>query len=426
MRGRAGSRLSDELVRRLVATGQVDILVGVVCYDNAATITGILQRIQSGLRRAFPRERTLVLVVDGGSTDETAALARQALAATGDGTGATETLRTMHRISVPYHGVQGKAAGLRTVFTAAELLQARAVAVVDPDVVSLLPEWVPQLLMPVLRSEADFVAPVYARHPLEGPLVTQLVRPVVRALYGRRLHEPLAAEFAASAPYVSRALTQPLWDEEAVAEGIDLWLSLEALAHDDRCIEVRLGPRTVDGGRNRPGLPAVFAQVFGSLLHCLELHADAWRPRVESRELPIRGDALPVVAAGPALDATPLAESARAALGQLRPLFVGILPAELESEIHAAVDDPRHPQLGEACWVSAVHAFIAADRARVLPRQHLAQALAPIYLGRTATFIREHQGLPAELAHAALESLAQTFEHRRADVVARWESDARR
>ena len=41
------------------------------------------------------------------------------------------------------------------------------------------------------------------RHPLDGPLVSQLVRPLMRAAYGWQVREPVAPEFGCSSRFVS-------------------------------------------------------------------------------------------------------------------------------------------------------------------------------------------------------------------------------
>src|SRR5262249_58637932 len=99
-------------------------------------------------------------------------------------------LRPVHRLSVRYHGRPGKGGALGTLFAAAELLDAKAVAVLDPDATSLDAEWVAALVRPVLRERFDYVSPVFPRARTEGLLVTQLVRPLVRAAYGHRVAEP--------------------------------------------------------------------------------------------------------------------------------------------------------------------------------------------------------------------------------------------
>src|SRR5262245_39393370 len=189
------SILSDEMLNDLIAAGQVDVLVGIPTFNNASTVEATVRAVHLGFAKHFPRERTLLINSDGGSEDGTREIVRNASFGESETFISTHVLRTIHRISAPYHGLPGKRSGVRAIFAAADLLQAKAVAVLDPDVISITPDWLGALLKPVLREQVDFVSPVYARQRFDGPLITQLIRPLVRAAYGHRLREPLGSEF---------------------------------------------------------------------------------------------------------------------------------------------------------------------------------------------------------------------------------------
>ena len=192
------SALSDALLRQLIAVGQVDILVGLPTLNNAATIVDVVRAVHVCFTRDFPRLRTVLINSDGGSTDGTPELIRAASTSDADMVQTSHSLRTLHRVLAPYHGLPGKHAALRTVFAAGELTQTKALVVIDPGGPATTPERVSELIGPIVRAEVEFLAPRYRRHPRDGVLITQLVRPLVRALYGIALDEPLGAEFACS------------------------------------------------------------------------------------------------------------------------------------------------------------------------------------------------------------------------------------
>ena len=53
------------------------------------------------------------------------------------------------------------------------------------------PEWIERLAAPLLQDKADFALPAYSRHRYEGTITRLMLAPLVRALYGRRLHYPI-------------------------------------------------------------------------------------------------------------------------------------------------------------------------------------------------------------------------------------------
>ena len=65
------SFLTDDFLRQLINVGEVDILVGVPTHNNAKTIGAIVEAIQTGILRFFPRQRAAIINADGGSRDGT-------------------------------------------------------------------------------------------------------------------------------------------------------------------------------------------------------------------------------------------------------------------------------------------------------------------------------------------------------------------
>jgi hypothetical protein len=243
--------LTDDLVHRLIAVGQVDVVVGLPTMNNAETIAGALQAVHEGLSQHFARARTVVIAADGGSRDGTPDIIGALPSGARDRYGG---LRTRHQIVAAYRGVPGRAGAIRLIFTAADLLQARAVAVLDPDTDPLTPASIGGLLTPAGPDSFDLVAPVRARHPLERLLVTQLIRPLVRAAYGRQLDEPLLTEFACSGRFAAHCLAEDVWDRSPMREGIELWLAATALSGFKACQTCVETAAAAPSQRPRPGL----------------------------------------------------------------------------------------------------------------------------------------------------------------------------
>ena len=288
----------------------------------------------------------------------------------------------------------------------------------------MTPESVAALARPALAGDADFVSPAYARHPLDGPLVTQVVRPLFRAAYGLALSEPLAGEFGCSGRFASRCLEEPAWDSDDLRLAIDLWISGVAAGDGLRVAEVPLGPRRLSA-RPRPAVAALVPQVLEALFTCLRLQEDRWTAR--TGPLPVRRAVAP-----PALpeSASPvdgagygtLFREGLAALGDmleraLRPDTLGALRAA------AAADGPPH--IPDDLWTRVVLELAAAHRHAAISRDHLARAAVPLYLGRVASFGGVVAGLDPRAADDRLEALCLTFERSRGDLVALWTAPAR-
>jgi hypothetical protein len=420
------SLLSDELVGQLVAVGQVDVLVGVPTLDNAGTVGRVVRAIHASFATDFKRERTVLINCDGGSRDGTPDVVRGASLRDDETLVAVDSLRTIHRITTPYRGVPGKGAAVRTLFAAAELLQARAVAVFDPDLASLSPDWLARLARPVYEGKVDFVAPLFARHPLEGPLVTQLVRPLVGAAYGHRLHDPVAGEFACSGAFAARALAAAdAWEGPLGRYGVELWLPLEALAGGLRVAQAPLGPRLTAAGPKRPSLPEVFAQIVGPLFACLERHESYWTSRRGSEPVWTLGETPAPTGPAPDTSPEPMLESFRAGVRDLAPLLQQILAGPTWTEVERMAADGARPGYGDDLWAASAWQAARAHRFGLMHRDHLVRALVPLYLGRAGAFLLECAGKEAAAVEARLEELERRFEAAKPDLVRTWTPETR-
>ena len=195
-----GTFLTDDFLRQLINVGEVDILVGLPTHNNAKTVGSIVHAIQSGILQAFPRERAVIINADGGSRDGTPELVTGISIDDVRPASKLNALRTLHSISTRYASSPEGGVALRTILAAAELLRAKACVVMSPDSPGVDSERLSRLLRPVYREGFDLVTPTYRRHKFEGLLMTNLLYPMIRALYGQRIRESYTPEFAILRP----------------------------------------------------------------------------------------------------------------------------------------------------------------------------------------------------------------------------------
>ena len=220
------SFLTDDFLRQLINVGEVDILVGLPTHNNAKTIGSIVQTIQSGILRGFPRERAVIINADGGSRDGTPELVTGVSIDDVRRASNLYALRTLHSISTKYASSPASGVALRTILAAAELLRAKACVVMSPESANIEPEWLSKLLRPIYHDGFDLVTPTYRRHKFEGLLITNLLYPMIRALYGVRIREAYSPEFGFSGRLGSQFLGQNVWNDgtgETVSNSASPW-----------------------------------------------------------------------------------------------------------------------------------------------------------------------------------------------------------
>jgi hypothetical protein len=399
------------------------LVVGVVSYQDGETIGAVTAALRDGMTTHFAGLDSRLVLADTGSVDGTAARARDAFAGSLQFLEVPVSRSTGDLLELPYHGIPGKAWALRAILTTARDLDARACVFVDAGVSSVTPDWVDWLARPVLDHAFDFVAPYYHRHPFEGALTKGVVYPLIRALYGVRLRQPAAAEFACSGQLVDHFLAEDLWERDGAQVGIDLWLTASAASGDFRVSEAALGIRT---HHTREGealdLGTTIAQVVGSLFADLEIRAARWQ-RTRSSTAVQRFGTVPGAAQPETSHVDPerLIESYRLGCRELREIWTWVLPPRTIVDLQKLVDvPPSQFRLDDELWARVVYDFALGYRLRVLPRDHLLRSLVPLYSGWLASFILQVRDASIEAADQRIEDLCTVFELQKPYLISRW------
>jgi hypothetical protein len=397
------------------------LVAGLLTYQDAETIASVSTAVRQGLATRIDGATSEIVLVDCGSSDSTMARAREALR------GATfaelsPAPSAADLLQLPYHGIPGKARALRATLAQAKDLAAKACVVFDGSVRTITSDWVEWLARPVLEHACDFVSPYYSRHPAEGALTKAFVYPLVRALYGVRLRQPVAAEFACSERLVSYLLDQDIWERDGAQVGIDLWLTTSAASGDFRLGEAALGtwvhhPRGVEA----LDLGTTIVQVVGALFADIESRAQRWQRTRGS--VPVqRFGAVPAPARSEAaVDVERLIESFRLGYRELRDIWTRVLPPRTLVELRKLADGGTAPfTLDDELWARIVYDFALAYRLRVLPRDHLLRSLAPLYSGWLGSFVVQVRELGVEAADERVDDLAGAFEAQKPYLISRW------
>ena len=121
--------------KRLEEIEQADILVGIPSYNNEKTIVHVMQMVSHGLYNHFRDKKCVILVADGGSTDDTREVAKE-----------FEIKPWQEKIISIYRGQAGKGTALRSIFETAVRLEGKGCAVVYSDLRSITSGWLKYLL----------------------------------------------------------------------------------------------------------------------------------------------------------------------------------------------------------------------------------------------------------------------------------------
>lgn len=416
--------LADDLLRQLVSVGEVDLLVGISQSPATNFTRQKLRAIEQSIQQKFMRQRIVVVHLNGGENVEGEAGCEEESNPEDKKKrvpGIT-SLRTIQRVTATFAVPPTAGTALRTVLSVADLLQAQACAVVSPNAV-VSAESIGLLLSPVHREKFDFVAPLYSRHKFQGLLMRNLLYPMSRAVFGCGIREVFPAEWGFSGRLATDCLNQDVWQEEAIQAQPEAWMALTANTSEHRCCQVFLGEKPPPPKGQVVDIVDILRQTVGTLFWCLESQESLWLQNDKVQHVPTFGPAHELTSEPMQMDGHRIFEMFRTGVTALEPILSSILDPETHAEIKSTVSVEEGKFRYKAdLWVRTLYDFAASYHHAVITRDHLVQALAPLYRGMTHSFLVEHaDSSPAEI-EAANEMLCSEFELQKPYLRERWKA----
>lgn len=382
--------------------GSVDLVVGVPSYNCAHTINYVINQAAKGLEEFFPEKRSLIVVSDGGSEDGTKEVAS-----------AFKISSEVNKIVTTYIGVPGKGSAVLQILEIGKRLGAEGFATVDSDLRSIVPEWVRLLLQPVLKGKG-LVTPLYLRHKYDGTITNNIVYPFTRALYGKRVRQPIGGDFGMSGAFVEALLKSPLLKSPYVPRfGIDVFLTHSALGLGFPVVEALLGIKIHEAKDPARHLAPMLRQVVGSMFSCMIEYEERWRPVRGSEPVPlVKGEfAFPKPESIP-VNYKALIEMHKEGLKQHRDSYKAILPSHLYEGLLTLPAEVERFSFPPELWARISYTFAAAFKGERSDerRDQLLDAFRVCWIGRVGSFVRETLEMTDEEAEEKIREESILFE----------------
>jgi hypothetical protein len=314
-------------------------------------------------------------------------------------------------------GVPRMSAAYQTVFAMAEKLQARGCCIVASKFETVTPGWIWQLAQPLFEGQADLVLPHYARRKFEGLLNNGVVAPLTRALYGKRVNNPMGPDCA-----ISQRLIQTMLETKGGGNRRHPLASLTstALCENLQVAEVHFGAR-IYPPTDWTGMSSVLADVLSPVLLDMERNAPCWQRTRVSAAVRAIGEPRTVAEDTGVLDTTRMIESFQLGNRELQEIWGLVLPPstsfDLQKLAHLPVEQFR---MSDELWVRIVYDFALAHRLRTISRDHLLRSMTPLYLGWAASYAHDLKVSGAASPEQRLERLSLAYEAGKSYLVSRW------
>ncbi|HEC67376.1 MAG TPA: glycosyltransferase family 2 protein [Candidatus Desulfofervidus auxilii] len=406
------SALRDYTRKRIEQIEKSDILVGIPCYNSEKTIAHVIKTVSEGLHKHFNHMRNVVFIADGGSTDDTREIVKE-----------IQLRPWQEKIVSIYRGPAGKGSALRSIFEAAVWLDVKACAVVDADIRSITSNWIKSLIEPVLENGYQFVAPVYIRHKYDGTITNNIVYYLIRALYGKRIRQPIGGDFAFSKEVADFYISQPVWDTDVARFGVDIWMTTEAIFNQFEICQACLGVKVHEAKDPAVHLGPMFRQVMWTLFSLMEEHETYWKKIKNS--IPVKNfgcysfmEPEPIK-----IDLKRLIYYFKIGFKQFKSLWKEILDPDTYETIKTVSRLPiKKFHIPTEIWARILYELAATFHYWPINRHNLINIMEPLYYGRVASFVVETWSMSNQEAEELVEKQAQIFEEQKEYLLKIWET----
>ena len=390
---------------------KVDLVVSIPSYNEADSISYPVKMADEGLVKYFSDRSSVIINCDNNSPDNT----KQAFLDT-----PTETPK-IYISTQP--GVKGKGNNFKNLFRKVVDLKAEAIVVVDADLKSITPEWIKHLGEP-LFSDFSYVAPLYVRHKYDGTITNGIAYPLSRALYGRRVRQPIGGDFGFSGDLARIYLESEIWEEAVANFGIDIWMTSLAINHGSQICQSFMG-RPKSHRPKDPGaaLGPMFRQVVGTIFSMMRRFDTFWPQVRYSKPTAIFGFGLGEIEAPPKVDVDShnLIQKFYDGFDQFKEILERVLSRDVYKKLLEIKGmKERVFTFPTDLWARILYDMAVGYRNNQCDLGLMMDSLIPLYFGRTFSFVKKTKRMSILHAEEAIEEDCMIFEMSKPYLVNRW------
>jgi hypothetical protein len=275
-----------------------------------------------------------------------------------------------------------------------------------------------------LFDDYHFVAPLYVRHKYDGSFTNNLVYPMTRALYGRRVRQPVGGEVGFSGETAKLYLDCEYWDENVGQFGINLWMTTLAVKSPGAVIQSFMGKTKIHRVRDfAADIARMFGQVVTTLFELMVRFDGYWTQVKWSRPTAVFGFGVGEVEVPPPvdIDTTTLSAAMRAGMEKNRDFYKQCIaePNFNKLEEVASLSDADF-EFPTNLWARILFDFAVAYRNAVVPRDKLVDSLIPLYYAKTMSFVLDTEAMNTQQVEELVEDQCLQFEKAKPYLIERW------
>jgi hypothetical protein len=405
--------ISEQVQEKVEKVDSVDLVVGVIAELDQAGLAAVCDAM-----RVLPGSPRVVVL-----RDDRTAKPDQSAVAEGE-----PSASSCHLVPWPLLGsatpgtpAVGTTSAYQSVFAASEKFGARACCVIASSLESATPGWVHELAQPLVEKDLDLVVPNYARRKFEGLLNSSIISPLMRCLYGKRIHNPMGPDLG-----LSRRMFQKLLGPERGA-GVEVnsvhslaSVAPAALCENLQVCEVHL-PARIYPPTDWMNISSLLAQILSPIFLDMDRNAACWQRMRTSVSVPAIGEPLLVSQDTGTVDISRMMESFQLGIRDLQEIWGLVLPPSTLFELRKLARLPSEQfRMPDELWVRIVYDFALAHRLRTINRDHLLKSMTPLYLAWVSSYAHDVETAGRTALEERLERLSVAYEASKTYLVSRW------
>jgi glycosyltransferase involved in cell wall biosynthesis len=402
--------IRSDLRRRLEKIKSVDILVGIPAYNVDDSIDFVIEQIGEGLDEYWGNYKSLILIMDGGSVDDTREIARE-----------SQLPPYIEKTISIYRGLPGKGTAVRAILEASQFLDAKATLMIDSDLRSIGPKWMKNLISPIINDNYDYIAPYYKRYKYDATITNNIAYMLIRAIWGKRIRQPIGGDFAFSQKLINSLLQDKRWETDVARFGIDTWITTTAAKNGYKLGQTRLGAKLHEAKDPSKHLGPMFRQVVITTFELMADFEDAWENIKGSEPVDILGEEIGLEPEEFDIDLESLVESFRSGWNNFHPLWNDTLNKKSFVLLKTIMKEKDYSMLNHENWSKIVYDFAAVFHHRRRHHAKIINTLLPLYNLRVASLYQSSVKMQNDDFEELIEEAALTFEKNKPYLLARWE-----
>jgi len=427
------SEIPKDLEKKIKKIGHADILIGIPSYNNATTIGHVMRAVRLGLAKYFPKHKSIIVNSDCGSTDGTSEAIKHSNGYTELNTILinSQVHPSMKKLCKPaeiittYEGIPGKGMALRTIFLIAQTLKVKACVLIDSDLRSITPEWIQLLAGPALYRAYDLVLPNYYRHKYDGTITNSIIYPMTRVLYGFRVRQPIGGDIGISKKLVDTCLKKE-WDHDVCQYGIDVFITISALANRLKVCQSFLGTKIHDSKDPKFSLGPMFRQVMATFFALMVEYKVRWSKINSSKPVTTFGFWAEAAPSETKITVPTLIDSFKKGVKKHKSFWSTFVAEDnmVELEKIAKLSE-KYFYIPDRVWVKLIYDFAVFVCQKMSPskgkneskqeedKSLLDTAIASmtdLYFGWVASYVKKTENIDVYQAERQIEDLCQEYE----------------